>query len=204
MIKQYVCRVGGNLLRVCDHAQKFVKSFFPSQILEVSHYIHGSSELVYCAKSFLSRWTTAFCTNMYLPHEGYYRLRVWNANTCTYQSFFLSSQHLDKALSSRNLFSWWAMTDFGIITMVSSYVSMMQATNTYVIGILINGEDATHILKPYFSSICLARNCTAQSLCSLYHDITGIHPKKTDKAEVTIIDYDMMEHKKVNDEFMFE
>lgn len=206
MIKQGICWVGGQFLRTYDQVQRFAKSLFPSQVVEVHHYATSTSEpdVVYCAKSSFSSWSSAFCSNMYLSNEGFYRIRVWNANTCAHQLYYLSSKHLEKALNSQNLFSWWAMTDFGIVTMISSYITMMQATNTHVVGILINGEDVTHILKPYFSSICLARNCTAYSVCALYYDIAGIHPKKMDHAEVVILDYDMTEHKKINDECLFE
>lgn len=96
------------------------------------------------------------------------------------------------------------MTDFGIITMLSSYISMMQLDKNFILGIVIHGEDVTHILKPYISSMSLFKNCTARSVCSLYHELTGTDPKKMDDDEVVFIDYNMVEHKKSNDEFLFE
>lgn len=195
---------GGNALRVYQQLTRFMYAFFPSQVLDVYHFLNGASETVYCAKSCMSTWASAFCSNMYLPSEGFYKIRVWNANICAKQSYFLSAHHLEKALSSRNLFSWWAMTDFGIVTLISSYMSMMQTSRNHVIGILVNGEDATHVLKPYMSSICLSRNCTAYAVCSLYYHLTGVPPKKIEEAKVIVLDIDMTEHNRENDEYLFE
>lgn len=181
-----------------------VKSVFPCQVLEVSHHLQGMSEPVYNAKTTFSKWSSAFCTNMYLSCEGFYRIVVWNSYTSSYQSYFLSSAHLEKAINSRHLCSWWAMTDFGIVTMLSSYMAMMQVDKSYIVGIVIHGQDVTHILKPYFPSLCLRHNCTARAVCSLYHDVVGIHPKKLDDDEVIFVDCDMVEHKRVNDEYLFE
>lgn len=204
MIESYICWVGGNILRISEQVKRFVNSFFPSQVVDVAHHLNGVVETVYRAKSAFSTWSQAFCSNMYLPHEGFYQIRVWNSNTSSFQSYFLSSMHLEKALSSRNLFSWWAMTDFGIVTLLSSYISMLQVDKTYILGILIDGEDVTHILKPYLSSLCLRKNCTARSLCSLYYELVGVHPKKKDNDEVVIIDYEMVEHHRCNLEHLFE
>jgi hypothetical protein len=204
MMERYVLWLGGNCLRYYDGVKRFVKSFFPSQVIDVSHHINGISETVYQSKMPFSNWTNSFCSNMYLSCEGYYRIHVWNANVVSYQSYYLSASHLDKALGSRHLFSWWAMTDFGIITMLSSYISMMQLDKNFILGILIDGEDVTHILKPYISCMSLMKNCTARSVCSLYHELTGTDPKKMDADEVVFIDYNMVEHKRSNDEFLFE
>ena len=204
MIDRYVCWWGGQVLRAGDLVKRYVKSIFPPQVLEVSHHMHGISETVYMAKTFLSQWSNAFCTNMYLSYEGFYRIVVWNSHTLSYQSYFLSAAHMEKAINSRHLFSWWAMTDFGIVTMLTSYMSMMQVDKHYIVGILVHGEDVTHILKPYFSSLCLRHNCTARAVCSLYHEITGMHPKKVEDEEVIFVDCDMVEHKRMNDEYLFE
>ena len=204
MLESYVCWMGGQILRASDIVSRSVKSIFPSQVLEVSHHMHGIAEHVYLAKTILSNWSSAFCTNMYLSYEGFYRIIVWNSSISSYQLYFLSASHLEKAINSRHLFSWWAMTDFGIVTMLSSYMAMMQVDKSYIVGMMIHGEDVTQVLKPYFPSLCLRHNCTARAVVSLYHELVGTHPKKVDDDEVVFVDCDMVEHKRVNDEYLFE
>ena len=206
MFEHYVLRMGGNILRCYDDVKKYAKSFFPSQIVCVSLHINKLTDKVYQSTSLFPGWANSFCSNMYLPYvkEGYYRIDVWNSNVSSNQHYYLSVKQLEKALGLRYLSSWWAMTDFGIITMLSSYVSMMQMNKNCILGITIDGKDVTHILKPYLISLSLKGNCTARSVCSLYCELSDIDPKKMDTDEVIFIDYDMIEHKKTNDELLFE
>lgn len=196
------------LFTVKESVVSFIKyhvlSVFPSHVIEVVHHYQNSSEVIYRAKTIFSSWTDAYQRTLYASLEGYHSIRVWNSGQYMFHNYYLSGVELNRALGLRNLTSWFALSDFGMITLLASYMHSIQNNKQKILAIIIHGEDVTHILKPYIESLSIPRNVTAEAVCMLYNHLTGNPYKKDDDFIVIFIDYDLNEFERKNNQYMFE
>lgn len=200
----FVFKFGGFLLFEKEKIVHYVRSFFPYHIDYVDHFQDNEVTRIYKASSWIARWGDAYTSTMEtLVVDGAYRIRAWNPQECMYVNYFLSATQIAKACGLRSVHSWWAMSDFGIIRMLSDYVHSCMKKQR-ILAILIDGKDVTAYLKPYIESLSITKNVTARHVCELYYSLCNINPKKHENRNVAIVDYDLNETWIKDDEYLFE
>lgn len=164
-----------------EAAFRCVASWIPFHVVSVDHFEADDGSLTSPLFRLFSkgawRWASSHHLTMFAPDAGFYKIRTWNPHLGIHEHFFLSAQHLSEALQLRGLKSWWAMTDFGICVLLSSYMlnmsKMYRKDSHAIFAITIDGKDATPLLKPYLSSLMCRNNATAESVCALYYHLIG-------------------------------
>lgn len=209
-----VTKAFGRVLRYMSNVRTFVAdavtAMLPAKIGNVWHLSHCSEgkhehEFVhlYNGRANWWKWSRGMHRTMFAPSSGYYLIQTLNTNMGKTAYHFLSASKLSTAIQSRNLSNWWAFSDFGICTLLSSFFIACNPDTKRIFAIMINGKDATNDLKPYMSSIVIDNNITAAALCDLWAFIKKIPRKKHETNSVTLVNYDFEEHIYKGNEFLF-
>lgn len=216
----------GSLVRyattIRENVLDFVKSWIPPRVinawhLDVQEDASSEDEItttsnnqyhfhpIYTGWRTLWQWSQAFPDLMYCPARGYYLFETVHTSPGTkFRSMYLlSAKHLSAALQMRGLFSMWALSDFGLCTLLSSHFLSKCPDTKRVFAILIDGKDVTNELKPYMSSIVLDDNLTADALCKLHAFVHNTPYKKDDTNSVVLVDYNLDEVTYTGDEILF-
>jgi hypothetical protein len=180
-----------------ERVTEYVQSWIPPRVLRVSYLPEGGDAFVplYDGRAVGWRWHAAFMQTMFAPQGAHYLLETWHTERKGRNYHLLSAETLSEALQLRGLTSWWAMTDFGICTLLSAFFAARRPNTRDLFAIMVNGEDATTVLKPFLSSIALPQNVTAAALTHLYHHITGrgANKKHDGDTRVTLVDRELEE-----------
>lgn len=163
-------RFAGVAVNTARSVANFAKSFIPSKILQVI-YINPADEVkateIYNGLNYFS-WPNAHVKTRYLQNTGFYVFRVWNSHSGHIESYFVSASNLSKAFSMKSLFAFWALTDDGIIQILSDYVRV-SACNLSIFAIMRGTYDITsnRYLQVFIKSLSIPNNITAEALLCL-------------------------------------
>lgn len=204
----------GGVLRgmsnVANGVAECIKSWVPMRVLDVWHWnnagIHEHEFMqLYQGAEHWWHWPNGHHRNMFAPSDGYYLIHTWGSEKKHKNYHFLSAKMLSTALQVRSLSTWWAMSDFGICALLSSFFLSKHPDTKRVFAIIIDGKDVTNELKPYMSSIVLDNNLTAAALCDLYFKVIKKVPaKKNEENTVNLVDFELNERDIVGDELLFQ
>lgn len=170
-------------------AKKFAMSYIPSYVVEVLvvNTEHATPQIlpVYRAIDYYYSWHRAHATTAYLTDaDQYYVVTVWNAQSTRYESYFLSSKHLCRALGVRTVGTWWAFSDYGIATLLAAYVTSMKKLSYGIYDFRIGTEYAGETLREVHASLEIPDNISARALCAYYEHLKG-RPATTAAATAT-------------------
>lgn len=163
-------RFAGVAVNTARSFANFAKSFIPSKILQVI-YINPADEVkateIYNGITYFS-WPNAHVNMRYLQNTGFYAFRVWNSHSGHIESYFVSASNLSKAFSMKSLFAFWALTDDGIIQILSDYVRV-SACNLSIFAIMRGKHDITsnRDVQVFMKSLSIPNNITAEALLCL-------------------------------------
>lgn len=152
----------------------FALSYIPSYVSNVvvidTQTRVPQARHVYRASDYYFSWHRSHHTTTYLADaENYYAITVWDsgAEPPGYRSYFLSSAHLCRALGIRSVGSWWALSDFGIVTQLRAYVASMRAASMGMYEISVDNKYFLPELSDYQKSLELPKNVSAKALIGL-------------------------------------
>lgn len=162
-------------------AKRFAMSYIPSYVAEVLvvNTEHATPQVlpVYRAADYYYSWHRAHATTAYLTDiDQYYVITVWNAQTTRYDSYFLSSKHVCRALGVRTVGTWWAFSDYGIATLLAAYVTSMKKLSYGIYDFRIGTEYAGETLRAVHASLEIPENVSARALCAYYAYLKGRPP----------------------------
>lgn len=146
-----------------EHVQLCINSFIPSYIVKIVHFDtkYAKINVKYVGSSNYYSIKNAHADMMDLSDNGYYLFHVWNKHKMKYEYYLLKASLLTLALGIRNMNYIWALHDYGIIQLLSSYYDYTLAdTDNKIIGITINHNDETKVFKPFMNSIHIPNNIT--------------------------------------------
>lgn len=175
---------------------EWLKGWIPTHVMSVWHLDdkdHTFTNIYSATMNGLS-WTRGHADTIFVPPSGFYLIDVWNVVERRRNRYFLSAAQLSNALQLKGLQSWWAMSDFGICTLLNSHMILASADKMRVFSVHIDGKDVTDVLNPFRTSLVLDDNLTATAVCDLYHHLSRQSFEKEDgEHSVVITDYDFRE-----------
>ena len=195
--------IAGNILlrikRLATCASNLVCSCVPSTVLEVTCINCDTDEIteIYNAHRQFYTWSRAESEIIRdLSIDNFYVFRVWNADTKSSESYFVSGEHLANSFHMKSLYALYGLTDYGIIDMLSNYVEL-NGMSLSILGILVpdldGGADkevsSHHMIQPLLRSLAIPNNITALAFTMLceYYNLIKVQPVKP-KAETNATD----------------
>ncbi len=143
-----------------DHIVNYFKSYIPSYVERIVHFDTENGKITekYVAKKNWYSIKNGVFELMGLPKEGYYMFVVWNSFKLSYERYVLQADLVEKALETKNVHNMWAFHDYAIVLMLSNFVSYSNIGATRIVGISLNREDVTKMLKPFMKSLNIPNN----------------------------------------------
>ena len=186
--------IAGNILlrikRLATCASNLVCSCVPSTVLEVTCINCDTDEIteIYNAHRQFYTWSRAQSEIIRdLSIDNFYVFRVWNADTKSSESYFVSGEHLANSFHMKSLYALYGLTDYGIIDMLSNYVEL-NGMSLSILGILVpdldGGADkevsSHHMIQPLLRSLAIPNNITALAFTMLceYYNLIKVQPVK--------------------------
>jgi hypothetical protein len=191
--------VGTRIFRAFAFVKKTIRMMQPSHVISLVHIDpYGKTITPIFKKGFSNDWSKSFTKLMFISNDGYYVFKLWNACTLSHEHIILNKHHICEALGIKYPSIIWVFSEFGLVSMLSSYVQMMsrRSSDFNLFAVMINGSDASFSIHPYIRSITIPQNITPSSLILLNvyannHNITNTSLEH----DIYTIDYELNEHR---------
>ncbi len=184
-----------------------IKLAIPSQVYYVAH-INPDTEVVTVIHEPSTYWCRDLTAVSHLTQKdrdsGFYYIRTWDGLLRAPREYFLSASRLRSALGLTNLANWWAMHDYGIQVLLSSYMAYHK--NDIDSGSLFavynnQGDDLSpHVHGKLIHSLEMKSNITANALTLLLRHLGHL---SSDDHVHKLVDFDLDERIVASDDFLF-
>ena len=172
--------------QVAGKVKKIAMTFIPSYIEEVivvntkNPTFDSRVKILYQAHKFYYTWHRAHHLTTYMDTDAFYVIRAWNGTTARNESYFLNAQHLTNALGVKHLGYMWALSDFGIISQVASYITSLRNTSKNIYEIQRGNTFVLDKVQDLTRSLQVPKNITVDALCCLL-DSLPVPPSDPEK-----------------------
>ena len=138
----------------------YCKSYKPSYVERIIHFDTENGKITEKYIAWKNRYSikNGLYELMGLPKDGYYMIVVWNNMKLSYEHYILQANLVEKALEIKNIYNLWTLHDDAIVFLLSNYISYTNISTGKILGIALNKEDVTRILKPFMKCINLPKN----------------------------------------------
>lgn len=178
---QYINRyVVHPVSQVAGKVKQIALTFIPSYIEEVivvntkNPAFESRVKILYQAHKFYYTWHRAHHLTTYMDTDAFYVIRAWNGITARNESYFLNAQHLTNALGVKHLGYMWALSDFGIISQVASYINSLRNTSKSIYEIQRGNTFVLDKVQELARSLQVPKNITADALCCLLDSLPAL------------------------------
>jgi hypothetical protein len=181
-------------LKVRNAVLNTAKMFIPTHIREVIHVNPVTNKVteVHSGSYWMYNSHLVAKLNSKEAESGYYYIRLWDGLMHTSKEYFLSAKNLQDALGLKCITTWWTLHDYGIQVLLSGWFTY-HTIQTRIFSIYDSeGNDHTHNVHAYHSSLEIKGNITAHALTLLLKHQGHMDANK-DYVVKKVVDYDLVE-----------